>query len=86
MTRPWIGDAAGTPEARLHGAVSLPKTEKVARNLHTQITKRLATLAATAKELSGSRTGDEKKAMELARLIEFWMVHGKPHREPPHEI
>jgi hypothetical protein len=19
--------------------------------------------------------------MELARLIEFWMVHGKPHRE-----
>jgi hypothetical protein len=43
---------------------------------------RLATLAAKANELARNRTGDEKKATELAHLLEFWVVHGKPHREP----
>jgi hypothetical protein len=66
----------------LHGGVRLPKTEKAAQLLQTQISKRFAAFAAKANELSRSRTGDEKKATELALLLEFWMVHGKPHREP----
>jgi methylase of polypeptide subunit release factors len=64
-----------------HGALALPKTEKAAHSLQVQITKRLAGLAAKANELSRSRTSDEKKAMELARLLEFWMVRGKQSRE-----
>ena len=66
----------------VHGALRLPKTEVAAQVLQTQIAKRLAAFAAKANELSRSRTGDEKKAMELAHLLEFWMVHGKPQREP----
>ena len=65
----------------VHGALPLPKTEKAAKSFQVKLTARLATLAATAKELSQSRTGDEKKAMELAHLLEFWMVHGKPRRD-----
>ncbi len=64
-----------------HGALRLPKTEKAAHALQIQITKRLAALAATANELARSRTSDEKKAMELAHLLEFWMLRGKPSRE-----
>ncbi len=26
-------------------------------------------------------TGDEKKAPELARLLELWMIHGRPRRQ-----
>jgi hypothetical protein len=66
----------------IYGVARLPKTEKAAQSLQARLTARLEALAATAKELSRSRTGDEKKAMELAHLLEFWMVHGKPHREP----
>ena len=55
---------------------------KAAQSLQTKLSARLAAHAATAKELSQSRTGDEKKATELAHLLEFWMVHGKPRREP----
>jgi hypothetical protein len=32
--------------------------------------------------LATSRTGDEKRATELAALLEFWLIHGKPRREP----
>ena len=69
----------------IHGELLLPKTEHAAQKLQALVTKRLATLAAIAKELSGSRTGDEKKAMELARLLEFWMIHGKPSRASKQE-
>lgn len=65
----------------VHGTLPLPKTEKAAQSLQVKLTARLAALAATANELSRSRTGDEKKALELAHLIEFWMVHGRPSRE-----
>jgi methylase of polypeptide subunit release factors len=64
-----------------HGALPLPKTEKAAHTLQIQITKRIAGLAAKANELSRSRTSDERKAMELARLLGFWMFGGKPSRE-----
>ena len=36
---------------------------------------------AKANELARSRTGDEKRVTDLARLLEFWMTHGKPRRE-----
>jgi hypothetical protein len=63
-----------------YGALRLPKTEKAAHNLQIQITKRIAALAAIASELARSRTSDEKKAVELARLLEYWMLRGKPSR------
>jgi hypothetical protein len=66
----------------IYGVVRLPKTAKDAQNLQAGLTQRLASLAAKADELARSRTGDEKKAMELAALLEFWLIHGKPRREP----
>jgi hypothetical protein len=66
----------------IHGSLPLPTTEKAAQTLQQQIVKRLAALAAKAGELARSRTGDEKRAADLARLLEFWMTHGKPRREP----
>ena len=51
------------------------------RGLQTELTKRITKLAAGAHELAASRTSDEKKALEIARLLEFWMIRGKPSRE-----
>ena len=65
----------------IYGTLALPSTEKAMQSLQGQIAKQLAALIAKAGELSRSRTSDEKKAMELAHLLEFWMVHGKPSRE-----
>jgi hypothetical protein len=64
----------------IQGGLPLPKTKEATLRLQELIKKRLATFEARAKELSGSRTGDEKKAIELARLLIFWMIHGKPSR------
>jgi len=64
------------------GALPLPKSEIAAQSLRAGLTQRLASLAAKADELARSRTGDEKRATELAALLEFWLIHGKPHREP----
>lgn len=66
----------------IHGVVLLPKSEKTANALQIGLTERLISLAAKANELARSRTGDEKKAMEIAALLEFWLVHGKPRKEP----
>jgi len=66
----------------IHGSLSLPTSENVAQALKQQIAKRLESVAAKAGELARSRTGDEKRAADLARLLEFWMTHGKPRREP----
>jgi hypothetical protein len=65
----------------IHGPLPLPKSEKAAQTLQAGLTQRLAALAARADELARSRTGDEKKATELAALLAFWLVHGKPRRE-----
>jgi hypothetical protein len=65
-----------------HGALPLPKSETSAQALQAGLTQRLVALSAKADELARSRTGDEKRATELAALLEFWLVHGKPHREP----
>jgi hypothetical protein len=66
----------------IHGPLLLPAAEKAAQTLQQQIVKRVAAIAAKAGELARSRTGDEKRVADLARLLEFWMTHGKPRREP----
>jgi hypothetical protein len=63
----------------IYGAVRLPKTEKTAQALQASLTARLDALAAKANELARSRTGDEKRATDLAHLLVFWMIHGKPN-------
>ena len=65
----------------LHGAVRLPKAETAARSLLAGLTARLGALAAKANELARSRTSDEKRAADLARLLEFWLIHGRPARK-----
>jgi hypothetical protein len=55
---------------------------EAAQILQAGLTQRLVSLAAKADELARSRTGDEKRVTDLARLLEFWMIHGKPRREP----
>ncbi len=65
----------------VHGKLLFPKTEKAASSLQASLKARLDALAAKANELARSRTGDEKRAVDLARLLEFWMTHGKPRRE-----
>ena len=64
-----------------HGALPLPKSETAAQALQAGLTQRLVSLAAKAEELARSRTGDEKRATELAALLEFWLIHGKPRQE-----
>jgi hypothetical protein len=66
----------------VHGPLPLPATEKAAQALYRDLVKRLDTISATAKELAASRAADEKKAHDISRLLQFWMVHGKPTRAP----
>jgi methylase of polypeptide subunit release factors len=69
-------------ERKFHGPLPLPKSGAAAQSLRAGLTQRLAAIASKAEELSRSRTGDEKRAAELAALLETWLVHGKPQREP----
>lgn len=66
----------------LHGSIRLPEPENAARELKTRLDARLAELTDKANHLARSRTGDERKAEELANLVLHWMIHGKPRREP----
>jgi hypothetical protein len=66
----------------VHGTLALPATEKGAQALYRDLVKRLDTISATAKELAASRTADEKKADDISRILQFWMVHGKPTKTP----
>ena len=59
----------------------LPKTETAARSLLAGLTAHLGALAAKANELARSRTSDEKRASDLTRLLEFWLIHGQPARK-----
>jgi methylase of polypeptide subunit release factors len=68
-------------QQNFHGDVELPKTEKAARELLNRATTRLKVLSAKADELARSRTSDERKAMDLSRLLVHWMINGKPSRE-----
>ena len=67
-------------QQKILGIVTLPKTEKAALELYTAATARLQALVAKASELARSRTSDERKAMDLSRLLVHWMINGKPSR------
>jgi len=63
------------------GSVRLPVQESDARALKQMLDARLAALAEKANHLARSRTSDERKATDLAGLLQHWMLHGKPkHR------
>jgi len=66
----------------IHGSVRLPEAESAARELKQLLDARLAAMAEKANHLARSRTSDERKAADLAGLLEHWMIHGKPSREP----
>jgi hypothetical protein len=66
---------------KIHGELALPKSENAARDLLDSATARLKAITAKAEELARSRTSDERKAMDLARLLAYWMINGKPSHE-----
>ena len=66
----------------LHGDIRLPEKENAARELNQQLEGRLAGIAEKADHLARSRTSDERKAADLAGLLQHWMIHGKPRRDP----
>jgi hypothetical protein len=66
---------------KVHGNVALPKTEDAARDLLDSAMARSNALTAKADDLARSRTSDERKAMDLSRLLLHWMMNGKPSRE-----
>ena len=68
-------------QQKLLGNVMLPKTEKTARELYNGASARLIALTNKANELARSRTSDERKAMDLSRLLVHWMINGKPSRQ-----
>ena len=59
----------------------LPKKESAAHKLFGDATARVTALTAKADELARSRTSDERKAMDLSRLLVHWMMNGRPSRE-----
>lgn len=68
-------------QQNIHGKVMLPRTENAARDLLNAVNARLKTLRTKANELTRSRTSDERKALDIARLLLHWMINGKPNRE-----
>jgi methylase of polypeptide subunit release factors len=62
----------------LSGSFRLPKQEKAAQALQTEMAQRLSALSAKAMHLAHSRTTDEKKAADIANLLTHWLTHGKP--------
>ena len=68
-------------QQKILGNVTLPKTEKAARELYAAATARLKSLVTKASELARSRTSDDRKAMDLSRLLVHWMINGKPSRQ-----
>lgn len=64
----------------LHGAVHLPEGAPEAAALKAELVTRLVANAARAQRLARSRTSDERRVEDLARLLEHWLVHGRPDR------
>ncbi len=61
----------------LHGPARLPDTEVAARSFATELESRLTSIAEKANHLARSRTSDERKASDLASLLQHWMIHGR---------
>jgi len=68
-------------QQKFWGSIQLPKTEKAALKLYNDATSRLQGLVTKAGELARSRTSDERKAMDLSRLLVHWMINGKPSKK-----
>ena len=66
----------------LHGNIRLPEGESAARELKQLLDARLTGAAEQANHLARSRTSDEKKVADVAGLLQHWMIHGKPRKEP----
>jgi len=58
----------------------LPEGEAEAAALKARLDARLAANAERAQRLARSRTSDERRVEDLARLLEHWLVHGRPGR------
>ncbi|MBI4662499.1 MAG: N-6 DNA methylase [Verrucomicrobia bacterium] len=65
-----------------HGAIRLPETERDARELGERLVARLASITERANHLARSRTSDERRATDLAGLLQHWMIYGKPTKSP----
>jgi hypothetical protein len=61
-----------------HGHVRLPSSPAAARTLKQQLNARLASITEKTNHLARSRTSDESKALDLAGLLQQWMIHGNP--------
>jgi hypothetical protein len=70
----------------LHGSLRLPEAESAARLLNQQLDARLVAIAEKANHLARSRTSDERKAADLAGLLQHWLIHGKPRREQQEKL
>ncbi len=68
-------------QQKILGSVTMPKTERAARELYNGASARLKALVTKASELARSRTSDDRKAMDLSRLLVHWMINGKPNRQ-----
>jgi len=66
----------------LHGRIRLPEAATATRKLKQQMDARLAAIAERANHLARSRTSDERKAADVSGLLQHWMIHGRPRREP----
>lgn len=64
----------------IHGGFRLPVAESSACELKKRLDARLAEIAGKASHLSHSRTSDERKAGDVAGLLQHWMIHGKPRK------
>jgi len=62
----------------LHRSVRLPESAAQGRQLKEQLESRLSDVTEKADHLARSRTSDERKAADLAGLLQHWMIHGKP--------
>jgi hypothetical protein len=61
-----------------HGAIRVPNSASSARTLKQDLDAQLTAIAERATHLARSRTSDEKKATDLAGLLQQWMIHGRP--------
>ena len=65
--------------------VKLDELQRLQREVEAELASFTPALLAKADELARSRTGDEKRATELAALLKFRLIHGKPQREAKHK-
>lgn len=64
-------------QSGIHDSLKLPNSDENALSLQANLTERLNIIKAKVDELARSRTGDDKIAIDLAKLLESWMVQGK---------